>query len=500
MLSPTFSSVLAIVVALASLFLFLISFIAPRLYRAQDLWWSGVGLFYALVLWFCSAQIRGAVLLGTIASVSLLGWLSTQVYLSRWALLTDAEKAGGSLKQFQALGQQLHRLLESRPSQAAAPETATQTPEAPQADPISKNTGTKTGKVRWVRPEKPQDAPVQPQADAPLSDPSLTDTPITDLPKDSQAIVDTPLETAAPAETSEPIQPPEPIVPSESQPAETIVSPSAEPPLAPTVKTVDEWDEMEADLEEGVEDGVKEATSEKPPIPSGTPKAEANAQTEAKTGVVKRIQNFFQGRKSHGKRFVRPEDEPVVPSKPAPRPEPSANSSVETAPPELSELPTPETIEIPTNLTPDPISEIAAIPEPSETENTQKPLAASESSNVSEDPTLNVSLEDVAPETPEDVALEDVAPETPEDVASETPEDVALETPEDVAPEASEDAASEVPEDVAPETPKDIAPKTSEEITPEDIAPKDIAPKDGTPETIETTNTSAVEPSAVERG
>lgn len=256
MLSPTFSSVLAIVVALASLFLFLISFIAPRLYRAQDLWWSGVGLFYALVLWFCSAQIRGAVLLGTIASVSLLGWLSTQVYLSRWALLTDAEKAGGSLKQFQALGQQLHRLLESRPSQAAAPETATQTPEAPQADPISKNTGTKTGKVRWVRPEKPQDAPVQPQADAPLSDPSLTDTPITDLPKDSQAIVDTPLETAAPAETSEPIQPPEPIVPSESQPAETIVSPSAEPPLAPTVKTVDEWDEMEADLEDGGEEAT----------------------------------------------------------------------------------------------------------------------------------------------------------------------------------------------------------------------------------------------------
>ena len=45
-----------------------------------------------------------------------------------------------------------------------------------------------------------------------------------------------------------------------------------------------------------------------------------------------------------------------------------------------------------------------------------------------------------------------------------------------------------MPEDVAPETPEDVVPKTSEEITPEDIAPKD-----GTPETIETTNTSAVE-------
>ena len=452
MLSPTFSSVLAIVVALASLFLFLISFIAPRLYRAQDLWWSGVGIFYALVLWFCSAQIRGAILLGTIASVSLLGWLSTQVYLSRWALLTDAEKGGGALKQLQALGQKLSRLLESRPSKTSTPsqQATNQTPEAsspktdtpktdtpktdtPKTDTKaatdaenigSKNASSKMGKVRWVRPEKPkppQDAPVQPIADSPLETSNSAEAPEPSTTAPTQPAI---------------VQPSEPIVSSEpqAQPEKAIVSPLAESALVPELQTADEWDDMEADLED--ETSVKTPTS---------PRSEAESEA-TKTSVVKRIQNFFQGRKSHGKRFVRPEDEPV-PAKPTPtpRPEPSPNSSVETAPPELSELSPPavEAIETLADLTLDTadISEISTISEPSETGNTEEPLPAPapEVSNVSEDlaapdPTLEVS-----PET-----------ETPDVVSSEA------ETPDVISSEAE-------------------------------------APKDGTPEPIENTNTSPVE-------
>ena len=482
MLSPTFSSVLAIVVALASLFLFLISFFAPRLYRAQDLWWSGVGIFYALVLWFCSAQIRGAILLGTIASVSLLGWLSTQVYLSRWALLTDAEKGGGALKQLQALGQKLSRLLESRPSKTSTPsqQATNQTPEAsspktdtpktdtpktdtPKTDTKaatdaenigSKNASSKMGKVRWVRPEKPkppQDAPVQPIADSPLETSNSAEAPEPSTTAPTQPAI---------------VQPSEPIVSSEpqAQPEKAIVSPLAESALVPELQTADEWDDMEADLED--ETSVKTPTS---------PRSEAESEA-TKTSVVKRIQNFFQGRKSHGKRFVRPEDEPV-PAKPTPtpRPEPSPNSSVETAPPELSELSPPavEAIETLADLTLDTadISEISTISEPSETGNTEEPLPAPapEVSNVSEDlaapdPTLEVS-----PET-----------ETPDVVSSET------ETP-DVA-----SSKAEIPDVVSSkaEIPDVVS---SEAETPDVISSEAEAPKDGTPEPIENTNTSPVE-------
>uniref|UniRef100_A0ACD5GY64 Ycf66 family protein n=1 Tax=Desertifilum tharense IPPAS B-1220 TaxID=1781255 RepID=A0ACD5GY64_9CYAN len=31
----------------------------PEVYRKGDFIWSGVGLFYALVLWVCAGQIRG---------------------------------------------------------------------------------------------------------------------------------------------------------------------------------------------------------------------------------------------------------------------------------------------------------------------------------------------------------------------------------------------------------------------------------------------------------
>lgn len=70
--------VLALAVALGSVALYLTAFIFPALHRKQDFIWSGVGLFYALVLWVCSSRITGAVLLGQTASVALLGWLGWQ--------------------------------------------------------------------------------------------------------------------------------------------------------------------------------------------------------------------------------------------------------------------------------------------------------------------------------------------------------------------------------------------------------------------------------------
>ncbi len=77
------ANVLALAVALGSIALYLTAFTFPTLHRKQDFAWSGVGLFYALVLWVCSGRITGAVLLGQTASVALLGWFGWQMLLLR---------------------------------------------------------------------------------------------------------------------------------------------------------------------------------------------------------------------------------------------------------------------------------------------------------------------------------------------------------------------------------------------------------------------------------
>ena len=62
---------LATIVALISLVLFLNSFISPKIHRQDDFLWSGLGLFYALILWICASRFTGAILLGQVAVVAL---------------------------------------------------------------------------------------------------------------------------------------------------------------------------------------------------------------------------------------------------------------------------------------------------------------------------------------------------------------------------------------------------------------------------------------------
>lgn len=61
---------LAILVAIISLVLYLNAFIRPKIHRKDDFLWSGLGLFYALVLWICAGRITGAILLGQVAGVA----------------------------------------------------------------------------------------------------------------------------------------------------------------------------------------------------------------------------------------------------------------------------------------------------------------------------------------------------------------------------------------------------------------------------------------------
>lgn len=77
---------LAIALALGSFSLYMAAFFFPEVYRKYDLLWSGVGMFYALVLWVCAGRMTGAVLLGQIASVALIGWLGWQTLTLRRSL------------------------------------------------------------------------------------------------------------------------------------------------------------------------------------------------------------------------------------------------------------------------------------------------------------------------------------------------------------------------------------------------------------------------------
>jgi hypothetical protein len=84
---------LADVVAIASIALFVAgAFLLPSIKRDRDEIWSGVGLFYALVLFACAGQVRGGLLLGQIAGVALMGWLGWQAFGIRWATVPADER------------------------------------------------------------------------------------------------------------------------------------------------------------------------------------------------------------------------------------------------------------------------------------------------------------------------------------------------------------------------------------------------------------------------
>ncbi|WP_341529734.1 Ycf66 family protein [Nostoc sp. UHCC 0302] len=84
--------VLALVVGLGSLALYISAFFFPEIHRKNDFIWSGIGLFYALVLWVFAPRISGGLLLGHIASVALLVWFGWQTLSLRRQLTPQAQQ------------------------------------------------------------------------------------------------------------------------------------------------------------------------------------------------------------------------------------------------------------------------------------------------------------------------------------------------------------------------------------------------------------------------
>ncbi len=84
--------VLALAVGLGSLAIYLAAFFFPEIHRKNDFIWSGVGFFYALVLWVFARRITGGLLLGHVASVALLGWSVTQTLSLRRQLTPKTQQ------------------------------------------------------------------------------------------------------------------------------------------------------------------------------------------------------------------------------------------------------------------------------------------------------------------------------------------------------------------------------------------------------------------------
>ena len=79
--------ILALAVGIGSLAIYMAAFFFPEVHRKSDFIWSGVGLFWALVLWVCAGRITGGVLLGQTAGVALLGWFGWQTLTLRRQLI-----------------------------------------------------------------------------------------------------------------------------------------------------------------------------------------------------------------------------------------------------------------------------------------------------------------------------------------------------------------------------------------------------------------------------
>ncbi|RUR78322.1 Ycf66 family protein [Chlorogloeopsis fritschii PCC 9212] len=84
--------ILALVVGFGSIAIYMAAFFFPEIHRKNDFIWSGVGLFYALMLWVFAPRLSGWLLLGHAASVALLVWFGWQTLSLRRQLTPKVQQ------------------------------------------------------------------------------------------------------------------------------------------------------------------------------------------------------------------------------------------------------------------------------------------------------------------------------------------------------------------------------------------------------------------------
>ncbi|NMG18049.1 Ycf66 family protein [Brasilonema bromeliae] len=116
--------ILALTVGLGSVALYIAAFFFPEIHRKNDFILSGVGLFYALVLWIFARGITGGLLLGHVASVALLGWFG-------WQTLSLRRQLTPKIQQTQIPSTEVVKTnIQQQVSQLSLPQKLAQLPKA----------------------------------------------------------------------------------------------------------------------------------------------------------------------------------------------------------------------------------------------------------------------------------------------------------------------------------------------------------------------------------
>lgn len=394
------SYILATIVGLGSVAFYLSAFFFPEVYRKGDFIWSGIGFFYALVLWFCAGQIGGAVLLGQTASVALLGWLGWQTLKLRRDTTPLAEQTSAAAIAQSGL---TPSAIADRVTQAFSPGkkvtppvTPTPTPEVtPTApDPIPDaaieaiETATELPVVETAEDDwEERAAPIAEESQEPpeIADDSLTeDFPVTAAP---EAIAETPLETT---------------------------------PIAPPAA---EWetDPLDDDFEEVASAPAPTITPSIPTTPPLTPSMQPKSRT---FGFLASLTDRLKGLLGKDK----PKSPPPVPTAPLAVPEPE------------------DEMDEPDPVSPEPIAFTEAIAEDvTETAEVAASPVPSEVAESLEAPSVETATVSEA-EFVEDAKLDEVADASSENVV-EMPEPIEVSESESIQevddPVASEESVSE---------------------------------------------------------
>lgn len=212
--------VLALVISLGSLAIFLAAFFFPEVHRKEDFIWSGVGLFYALVLWVCAGRITGGVLLGQMASVALLGWFGWQTLSLRRALALPEQRTpispelqaklkGTSLGGLgQTLQQPITNLLKKKKPQTQTPQSASATVKPAKDQKTTPSGSTTTVEAATSAATETSNPASAPEATADATDNSNT---VTIIDSRNTSIETTPTATATTEEISSEAQMDAPI-------------------------------------------------------------------------------------------------------------------------------------------------------------------------------------------------------------------------------------------------------------------------------------------------
>lgn len=238
--------ILALAVGLGSFSIYMAAFFFPEVHRKSDFTWSGVGLFYALILWTCAGRITGALLLGQMAGVALLGWFAWETLTLRRLVTPVAQQTpipqaanlagavGGPLsglfaKKPEPAAKKPKFVRSPKPKADAVPETANQAEVKAQAQPA-------TGPIADIIPE----SAIAPDLNTPdKSAPAITEIPVF-------SVENAPAETSpAPAELASNFTPlPPPLEFSEIAAAPTVEPAEAQPEAKKQTEDDDDFDEM----------------------------------------------------------------------------------------------------------------------------------------------------------------------------------------------------------------------------------------------------------------